>query len=68
VSNPDVTCVFLTTLPVKHVPEWCPGAGFKKTAKQWLATVNELAEKPYKMVKDQMVTVPCFFFSPLGMG
>jgi hypothetical protein len=46
------------TFPVKYVPEWFPGAGFKKTAKQWLATVNELAEKPYLMVKDEMVMFP----------
>jgi hypothetical protein len=46
------------TFPVKYIPEWFPSTGFKKTAKQWLAIVNELAEKPYQMVKDEMVMFP----------
>jgi hypothetical protein len=31
-----------------------PGAGFKKTAKQWHATLMELAEKPMQFVKQEM--------------
>ncbi len=31
-----------------------PGAGFKKTAKEWRATLMELAEKPMRFVKQEM--------------
>ncbi|KAG0702315.1 cytochrome P450 [Suillus ampliporus] len=36
------------------VPEWFPGAGFKRIAREWRKTVDELAAAPYQFVKDQM--------------
>ncbi|KAG0702321.1 cytochrome P450 [Suillus ampliporus] len=36
------------------VPEWFPGAGFKRTAREWRETAEEMAATPYKFVKDQM--------------
>jgi len=43
-------------LPIlRHVPEWVPGAGFKRTAKYFKATVIELVERPFAFVKHQMV-------------
>ncbi|KAG0702313.1 cytochrome P450 [Suillus ampliporus] len=36
------------------VPEWFPGAGFKRIAREWHKTVEELAAAPHKFVKDQM--------------
>ncbi|KAG1723174.1 cytochrome P450, partial [Suillus paluster] len=36
------------------VPEWFPGAGFKRIAREWRETVEELAAAPHKFVKDQM--------------
>ena len=30
-----------------------PGAGFKKTAKEWHATLMEVAEKPIRFVKQE---------------
>jgi len=40
---------------VKYVPDWFSGAGFKRLAKYWRATVNQMADVPYEMVKKQMV-------------
>ena len=39
---------------VSYLPEWCPGTGFKRTARQWRATLTELTERPYAFVKHQM--------------
>ncbi|KAG0702304.1 cytochrome P450 [Suillus ampliporus] len=36
------------------VPEWFPGAGFKRTAREWRKSVDELAAAPHQFVKDQM--------------
>jgi len=40
---------------VKHVPEWFPGAGFKKTARTWRALQETVRNKPFKMVLNQRV-------------
>jgi cytochrome P450 len=39
---------------LKHVPEWVPGAGFKKTAKIWRKTMQEMVDMPHNWVKKQM--------------
>lgn len=39
---------------VKHIPDWFPGAGFKKIAREWGASLTELTERPYAFVKHQM--------------
>ncbi|KAF8187480.1 cytochrome P450 [Pholiota molesta] len=41
---------------LKHIPAWFPGAGFKKTAVEWAATLNEMVEEPYHFVKEQMAS------------
>lgn len=48
---------FLFYFTVKHLPDWLPGAGFKKTAARWKRTLDELTEKPYAFTKQQMVRV-----------
>lgn len=40
---------------VAHVPDWFPGAGFKAKAREWYATLQEMVDRPYQFVKDQMV-------------
>ncbi|KAG0700131.1 cytochrome P450 [Suillus ampliporus] len=52
------------------VPEWFPGAGFKRTAREWRETVEEMADAPYKFVKDQMAAgiAPNSFTSDLLEG
>ncbi|KAG2144265.1 cytochrome P450 [Suillus clintonianus] len=36
------------------VPEWFPGTGFKRLAREWRQTLEEMVDAPYKFVKDQM--------------
>jgi hypothetical protein len=48
---------------VVKIPEWFPGAGFKRLAREWHDTLEELVSEPYKFVLDQMVTVICRFAS-----
>lgn len=40
---------------VKYVPEWFPGAGFKRTARKWWALQETIRNKPFKMVLDKRV-------------
>ncbi|KAG6873902.1 hypothetical protein C0995_009681 [Termitomyces sp. Mi166 len=41
---------------VRHVPDWFPGAGFKRTAKEWAATLAEMVDQPYNFVKRELAT------------
>jgi hypothetical protein len=47
--------------PVKFVPEWIPGTAWKKKAVHYRATLQAMLNRPYDMVKEQMVFVyfPC---------
>lgn len=51
-------------LPIlRYIPDWFPGAGFKKTAKAWRQTAITLRDEPYEEVKKQVakgVAVPSF--------
>jgi hypothetical protein len=40
---------------VNKLPNWFPGTGFRKTAREWSSTLNQMIELPYQYVKDQMV-------------
>ncbi|THV04288.1 cytochrome P450 [Dendrothele bispora CBS 962.96] len=53
-----------------HIPEWFPGAGFKKIAKEWGASLNDTVERPYKFVRDQIAagTAEVSFVSKLVEG
>ncbi|KAG1737603.1 cytochrome P450 [Suillus lakei] len=52
------------------VPEWFPGAGFKRLAREWHQTLEEMVDAPYKFVKDQMAAgiAPLSFTSNLLEG
>ncbi|KAF5365441.1 hypothetical protein D9758_010873 [Tetrapyrgos nigripes] len=42
-------------LPVlKHIPDWVPGAGFKRQAKEWHKDCSAMATVPLKFVKEAM--------------
>ncbi|KAH8704710.1 putative cytochrome P450 oxidoreductase OrdA-like protein [Talaromyces proteolyticus] len=41
---------------LKHIPDWFPGAGFKRTARSWAASLWELSERPFAFVRYQMDT------------
>ncbi|KIJ62862.1 hypothetical protein HYDPIDRAFT_30008 [Hydnomerulius pinastri MD-312] len=47
----------------QYLPEWCPGAGFKKYANECKKLVRKLRDLPYEYVQKQMVFV---HFSLLG--
>ncbi|KAG1788381.1 cytochrome P450 [Suillus variegatus] len=53
-----------------NVPEWFPGASFKRIAREWRETLNEMASAPYEFVKDQMAAgiAPKSFTSDLLQG
>lgn len=44
----------MLTKKVKYVPAWFPGAGFKRTAQEWKANLEAVADKPYAFVRQQM--------------
>ncbi|KAN0092646.1 Cytochrome P450 [Tylopilus felleus] len=39
---------------LQHLPEWCPGAGFKKYAKKCKQLTRQLQDLPYDFVRKQM--------------
>ncbi|KAG2148110.1 cytochrome P450 [Suillus clintonianus] len=51
-------------------PEWFPGAGFKRLAREWHETLDEMVSAPHKFVKDQMAAgiAPKSFTSDLMEG
>ncbi|KAG1719685.1 cytochrome P450 [Suillus lakei] len=52
------------------VPEWFPGAGFKRLAREWRQLLEEAVDAPYRFVKDQMAAgiAPMSFTSNLLEG
>ncbi|KAG2039206.1 cytochrome P450 [Suillus americanus] len=52
----DFIVDFLPSLAM--LPEWFPGAGFKRLARECRETVEEVAAVSYKYVKDQMAAGP----------
>lgn len=51
-SSPSVSlmCIlerYLNHLPVKHIPDWVPGAGFQRKAKEFKAAVLRMKNEPW---------------------
>lgn len=45
------------TLPVlKKVPEWMPGAGFKKKAREWRVLSQRMVTMPFEAAKSDIVS------------
>jgi cytochrome P450 len=42
------------TLQVQYLPDWCPGTGFKKTARRMTVQLRQCTNQPYEFVKQQM--------------
>ncbi|KAG8221656.1 cytochrome P450 [Butyriboletus roseoflavus] len=38
---------------LKHLPDWFPGAGFKRNAAMWKKQIEEFVDEPYKFVLDE---------------
>lgn len=45
----------LTKCTVRYVPEWFPGAGFKKVARTMREDLERLYDVPFDFVKSEMV-------------
>ncbi|KAG1747303.1 cytochrome P450 [Suillus lakei] len=43
-----------TALGAFMVPEWFPGAGFKRLAREWRETLDEMVSAPNKFVRDRI--------------
>ena len=41
---------------MKYVPEWMPGAGFKRKAKEWRKLSQAMINVPYNMVNEKFVS------------
>ncbi|KAL1692795.1 cytochrome P450 [Schizophyllum commune] len=41
---------------LKYVPEWVPGAGFKRQARLWRPLYGRMVDAPFEFVKSAMVT------------
>lgn len=42
---------------LQYLPNWAPGAGFKRKAAKWKAKMEEFVERPFDFVKSSMVRV-----------
>lgn len=42
---------------LKHVPEWVPGAGFQKKAKEWAKLAMTMIDMPFEASKKRIVRV-----------
>jgi len=42
---------------LKHVPEWFPGAGFQKRAKEWKKLARTMVEVPFAAAKKNIQVV-----------
>ena len=47
------------TTEVKYVPEWFPGAGFKRLGAQWRRLISKTVNEPYEFAKARWV---CSYF------
>ncbi|KAJ3709804.1 cytochrome P450 [Lentinula guzmanii] len=55
-QDPFVTLADKLFCEAQYLPDWFPGASFKKTAKEWSSTLNEMVDLPYDYVKKQIVS------------
>ena len=47
---------------MRHLPDWFPGAGFKRNAAIWKKKMEEFVDEPYAFVLNERVCSP---FSPV---
>lgn len=44
----------LKSISVRYMPEWVPGAGFKRTAREWRKKLREVRETPLLFTRKQL--------------
>ena len=49
-------CTLSYAVSVRYVPEWFPGASFRKKARIWRETISQLPLVPFEAVKATLVT------------
>lgn len=49
------SCGSNDSFSVRHIPEWLPGAGFQRKAREWRKTTIDLRDEPYKYISQQLV-------------
>ena len=49
---------------VKHVPDWFPGTGFKRQAKEWSVAVEAMVNQPMEVTRKDMV---CLLISEVAI-
>ncbi|KAG2133604.1 cytochrome P450 [Suillus bovinus] len=67
----DTGAFMVNIMPwLANVPEWFPGAGFKRLAREWRQTLKETVDAPYTFAKDQIAAgiAPLSFTSNLLKG
>lgn len=58
-SAKDVTSPLIRRPSVKYVPDWFPGAEFKKRAKEGYGIARDMLNKPYDLAKQRYVSLQC---------
>ncbi|KAJ3484292.1 hypothetical protein NLI96_g5749 [Meripilus lineatus] len=51
---------------LKWVPEWVPGAGFQRKAKEWKRTLSQMRDCPFAVSQASPVTHPTFVSQLMG--
>jgi hypothetical protein len=49
------TCSCQTSISVKHIPTWFPGADFKRKARKWKELTLAMKHWPYDLTKQRIV-------------
>ncbi|KAL1751253.1 cytochrome P450 [Schizophyllum commune] len=71
------TCIqgsyLVNSIPtLKYVPEWMPGAGFKRVAREGRAVAHDIVHRPFREVKESLSNgaprTPSFAFDALANG
>lgn len=52
----------IVSLQVKYVPEWFPGAGFQRKAREWRFEVDRVVDAPFAAMR------VCGWFLELSFG
>lgn len=58
-SAKDVTFPLIRRPSVKYVPDWFPGAEFKRRAKEGYGIARDMLNKPYDLAKQRYVSLQC---------
>ena len=51
------SAVILSSCLVKYIPAWFPGAQFQKTILEGIQLSHDMLYEPFRIVKQQMVTI-----------